>query len=77
MTRLADETPFTDLPLGLHWGWYGGRWNLHDGGVLVGAVANCLVNFVASQNTYDLFNGERFETLEEAKAWLIAMYRMR
>lgn len=67
---LADSTPFTDISLDLHW--YSDT--LYDEDYAVGKVGRGFGVWEA----IPYWNEEEqiFETEEEARAWLVAMYRM-
>lgn len=72
--NLADYTPFTDVPTGVHW--Y--EKELFDDQYKVGRVTRTLagehLGWVADPYWDEAM--QFFATEEEAKAWLVAMYRM-
>jgi len=67
---LADSTPFTDIPLNVHW--HGAT--LYDNDYAVGNIGTGFGRYEA----FPYWNEEPqyFDTQEEAKAWLVAMYKM-
>lgn len=72
--NLADSTPFTDMQLPVHWD----NNQLFDDMYAVGRVTRTLMHDQLCWSA-DPFWNERmhiFDTEEEAKAWLVAMYKM-
>ena len=72
--NLADYTPFTDMPTGVHW--YENE--LFDDQHKVGRVTRTLAG-VDDGWMADPYWDEQmhfFTTKDEAKAWLVTMYRM-
>lgn len=67
---LAESTPFTDRPLGLHW--YGR--DLYDDEYRVGRIDVAFAQWHACP--YWNEEDKEFDTEEEARAWLVAMYKM-
>lgn len=72
--KLADSTPFTDAPLGVHWEELGSSSVLWDEGYRVGHISKMFETYKAEP--YWNEQEQVFETLEEAQAWLLAMYRI-
>lgn len=68
--RMADSTPFTDIPLNVHWH---GK-DLYDDEYKVASVFQTLGRWEAIPHWDE--QEQEFETEEEAKAWLVAMYKM-
>lgn len=72
--RMAHSTPFKDDPVGVHW--------MKEGAVEVLWDDNYRVAYVAK--AFDTYRAEPywaeethfFKTQEEAKAWLVTMYRL-
>jgi len=67
---LADSTPFTDIPLNVHWHGL----ELFDEDYRVGRVDQIWSRWAACP--YWNEQEQQFDTQEEAKAWLLAMYKM-
>lgn len=67
---LADSTPFKDEPMGVHW--YDKH--LYDDDYKVGAISHNFRQWVA--HPYWNESDQEFKTEEEARAWLVAMYKM-
>ena len=67
---LADSTPFKDEPLNVHW--Y--NKDLYDNEHRVGSVYTNFGQWIACP--YWNESDQEFKTEEEAKAWLVAMYKM-
>ena len=74
--RMANSTPFTDIPLNVHWH----NSDLYDEDYKVGYVTVFPREQVGGANwqAHPFWNEEPhwFATQEEAKAWLVAMYKM-
>ena len=68
--RMADSTPFPDQPLNVHWH----NKDLYDDDYKVGSIYNRWSKWEA----IPFWNEEEqeFDTEEEARAWLVAMYKM-
>lgn len=68
--KLAESTPFTDIPLEVHW--YGDT--LYDNDYKVGEV----IQGYSIWEAYPYWEEDPqfFDTQEEAQAWLVAMYKM-
>lgn len=71
---LAESTPFTDMPLGVYWE----DCELYDETFVVGRVARTLAGAAEGWMADPYWNEQMhfFDTQEEAKAWLVAMYKM-
>lgn len=73
--RMAHSTPFKDDPVGVHWEEVGSHQHvLWDENYRVGYVAKGFNNYRAEP--YWAEEAHFFETQDEAKAWLVAMYKM-
>ena len=74
LDNLADSTPFTDVKLPVHW-----EHNiLYDDMYVVGRVTRTLAGEHLGWVADPYWDEEMqfFETENEAKAWLLAMYKM-
>lgn len=69
--KMADSTPFTDIPLNVHWHNDG---DLFDNDYAVGHVRQSFGAWLAMPFWNE--QEQYFDTQEEAKAWLVAMYKM-
>lgn len=67
-------TTFTDMPLGVYWE----DFELYDETFVVGRVARTLAGASEGWMADPYWNEQMhfFDTQEEAKAWLVAMYKM-
>lgn len=72
--RMADSTPFSDMAMPVHWD----ENQLYDDMYVVGRVTRTLAGDKHGWMADPYWNEEmRFFTAEEeAKAWLLAMYKM-
>jgi len=71
---LGHSTPFTDMELPIHWD----DNKLYDDMYMVGTVTRTLMHDQLCFCADPYWNEEMrfFDTEEEAKAWLLAMYRI-
>ena len=67
---MADSTPFTDVPLNVHWH----SDTLYDDDYAVGKIGQGFGKWEA----WPYWNEEPqlFDTQEEAQSWLLAVYKM-
>jgi hypothetical protein len=72
--RMAKSNPFQDEPFGVHWDNNG---LFHDG-YCVGRVVNTLAgkDLCWMAEPYWQEEAHFFDTYEEARSWLVAMYKM-
>lgn len=72
--RMAESTPFSDMAMPVHWD----EGELYDDMYKVGRVARTLAGDQQRWMADPYWNEEMqfFNTEEEAKAWLLAMYKM-
>lgn len=72
--NLGVSNPFTDEPLGVHWEERGHNFVLWDDGYRVGQISKQFDYYQVDP----FWNEEtqEFKMEEEARAWLIAMYKM-
>lgn len=68
--RMADSTPFRDEPLNVHW--Y--NKDLYDNEYKVGVIDHSFGGWLARPFWNE--DEQEFKTEEEARAWLLAMYKM-
>ena len=75
-TKLADENPFPDQSLGIHWypRKYGGE--LWDEGHAVGSIKPAFGGGWWISPYWREDNTDAFDTEEEAKAYLVTIYRL-
>lgn len=71
---LGHSTPFTDMELPVHWD----NNKLYDDMYMVGTVTRTLAGDQHGWTADPYWNEDMqfFDTQEEAKAWLVAMYKM-
>lgn len=72
---LADENPFPDQDLNIHWREQLGTYYLIDGYTRVGSVSNAMGCFMVT-TYWETEHQLLFEELEEAKAYLVTIYRL-
>lgn len=72
--KLGESTPFTDMQLPVHWD----NNKLYDDMYVVGTVTRTLMHELSCWTADPYWDEDMqfFDTEEEAKAWLVAMYKM-